>query len=145
MTINLTVVVTGCTSSSGKFFTSFTDLTSHGVHPRTKEWQMLLKQIQKTHIYLRSKVPLKMQKVVKYLHSELFLILECFELIVNIFHLKVLLLTVKVKEFKDSPFSYSDSPGDVMVVKSSVDWSLAPAIGSWTSFTVHALRVLAPI
>ena len=57
MTINSTVVVAGCTSSSGKFFTSFTDLTSYekemytstlGVHPRTKEWQMLLKQIQKT-------------------------------------------------------------------------------------------------
>ena len=75
MTINSTVVVAGCTSSSGKFFTSFTDLTFYekemcsstlGVHPRTKEWQMLLKQIQKTKAIEKLEVNISKQIHVKY-------------------------------------------------------------------------------
>ena len=75
MTINSTVVVAGCTSSSGKFFTSFTDLTSYekemctstlGVHPRTKEWQILLKQIQKTKAIEKLEINISNKICVKY-------------------------------------------------------------------------------
>ena len=75
MTINSTVVVAGCTSSSRKFFTSFTDLTSYEKemctytleeHPRTKDWQMLLKQIQKTKAIEKLEVNISKQIHVKY-------------------------------------------------------------------------------
>ena len=68
-------MVARCTLSSGKFFTSFTDLTSHkkemcsstlGVHPRTKEWQILLKLIQKTKAIEKLEINISKQIHVKY-------------------------------------------------------------------------------
>ena len=58
-----------------KVFTSFTDLAPHekemcsstlGVHPRTKEWQILLKLIQKTKAIEKLEINISKQIHVKY-------------------------------------------------------------------------------